>query len=318
MCISESRKYGKLEKLWYFGFIEWKPALSHAVPISLFILGLFYYWFAVADRYAIFLYGHLGATPFDDVTSSRYWMSGLIASGATMVLYTIANWSLGRVAALRHRDYCPPAWQHVWLICATPLVIGIPVITMTVNWPTLPFPNAIACVVATLIGLGLALPPGSWAAQRPSDLVWLVFDGMGLMPGLLLLRAIELPGRGLVSVPVACLAAVGGTLAGAVWLGIMTGLRVWRRRSSPSTSALFMAGLCLSYLVMPLVHHFLSTPPEYRYVSTSSNFFAFNVGVQLLAFSVTAILAIGITRFRCNALREHVAPGKLAHGRCIE
>jgi len=46
-------------------FLDRKPALLHAVPISLFVLGLFYYWFDVADRYAIFLYGHLGATPFD-------------------------------------------------------------------------------------------------------------------------------------------------------------------------------------------------------------------------------------------------------------
>ena len=36
----------------------WGPALAAAVPIVLFVLGLFYYWFAVADRYAIFFYGH--------------------------------------------------------------------------------------------------------------------------------------------------------------------------------------------------------------------------------------------------------------------
>ncbi len=34
-----------------------KPVL-HAAPIVLFILGAFYYWFAIADRYAIFLYYH--------------------------------------------------------------------------------------------------------------------------------------------------------------------------------------------------------------------------------------------------------------------
>ena len=60
--------------------------MSHALPISLFILGLFCYWFAMADRYVTFLYGHLGAIPFDDVTNSRYWMAGLVASGAVMVV----------------------------------------------------------------------------------------------------------------------------------------------------------------------------------------------------------------------------------------
>lgn len=279
-------------------FLEWKPALLHAVPISLFILGLFYYWFAVADRYVIFLYEHLGATPFDEVTSSRYWMSGLVAGGFVMVGYTAANWLLGRVANLRCLDCSLPTWWRVWILCAPPLVIGIPAITMTVNWPTLPLSNAAACVTATLIGLALALAPGSLAAQRPFDLGWLVLDGMGLMPSLLLLRAIELPGKGLVSSHTAYLAAFGGTLAGAVWLAIMTGLRACRHRSPPEASTLFVAGLCLSYLLMPLVHHLVFTPWRYRYISTASNFFPRSIGVQLMSFLVAASLAVGITRLR--------------------
>lgn len=304
MCMVESKKCGELEGFRYLGsLIEWKPALLHAVPISLFILSLFYYWFAAADRHAIFLYGHLGATPFDDVTSSRYWMSGLVASGAVMAMYTLANWLLGRVAASRRRVYCPPAWWRVWALCAAPLVVGIPAITMTLNSPTLPLSNGTACVVAALTGLALALAPGSLAAQRPFDLGWLMLDGVGLMPSLLLLRAIELPSRGLVSVPVACLAALGGTLAGVVWLGVMTGLRAWRHKSPSSAGTLFVAGLCLSYLLMPLVHHLLFVPSEYRYISTLSNFFAFNIGVQFMAFFVAATLAIGVTRLRRQARR---------------
>jgi hypothetical protein len=277
---------------------SWKPALLHAVPISLFVLALFYYWFAVADRYFIFLYGHLGATPFDEVTSSRYWMSGLVAAGFVMVGYAVVNWLLGRVAIFRHLDYSPPAWWRVWILCAPSLVIGILAITMTVNWPTLPLSNAAACVVATLIGLALALAPGSLAARQPLDLSWLVLDGMGLMPSLLLLRAIELPSKGLVSGPVAYLVALGSTLAGAVWLGVVSGLRAWRHKSPPEASTLFVAGLCLSYLWMPLVHHLVFTPWPYRYISTASNFFPRSISVQLMSFLVAAVLAIGITRLR--------------------
>jgi hypothetical protein len=276
------------------GFRVWKPALLYAVPISLSVLGLFYYWYAVADRYAIFLYGHLGATAFDKTTSSRYWMAGLVACGAVMCLYTITNWLLGRV----HQNYTPPTWWHVWLLSAFPLIIGIPAITMTFNQPPLPFPYAIACLVATLAGLAFALAPGSLAAQRPSDLAWLALDGLGLMPALLLLRAIELPSRGLVGVSLAYFVAVGSILGGAIWLGIMTGLRAWRHRSWPTACALFVAGLCLSYLWMPLVHHLFFTPRDYRYISTSSNFFAFNFGIQLMVFFITGILAVGFTRLR--------------------
>jgi hypothetical protein len=122
---------------------------------------------------------------------------------------------------------------------------------------------------------------------------------MGLMPVLLLLRAVELPGRGLsVSVPLAVLVAVSSILASVGWLEIMTGLRMWRRKSMPSASAVCIAGLSLSYLVLPVTHYDLSTPPAYRYITTASNFFAFDVGLQMLVFVVAAGLAASVTRVR--------------------
>lgn len=264
----------------------------------MFVLGLFYYWFGVIDRYVIFLYGHLGATPFDERTVGRYWMSGLVASGFVMIGYTTVNWLLGRIAAFRHRDYRPPTWWHIWALCAVPLAIGIPLITMTLNSPTMPPSIAMACVLVTLIGLAFALTPGSWAAKRPSELVWLTFDGLGLMPILLNLHVIEMPATASVSTRTAYLVAFGSAFAGAVWLGIMTGLRRWRRKSLPGASSLFVAGICLSYLWMPLAHYLLLTPSEYHYISASSNFFPHDIRVQLLVLFVATILVIGFTRLR--------------------
>ena len=280
------------------GSLGWKIALLHAAAISALILGLFYHWFAVADRYVAFLYGHLGATPFDEVTRSRYWMSGLVATGLVMVGYTAANWLLGRIATLRHREYRPPSWWQVWAICSVPLAIGIPFVTMAFNRPTLPPFLAAACVLATLVGLALALMPGSWAAQRAWDLAWLMLDGAGLMPILSLLRAVEMPGRGLTGSSLAVPVAIAGTLGGVIWLVIMTGLRAWRRRTWPGASTLFPAGLGLSYLLMPLVHYLFFTPRGYRYITTASNFFAFNGVLQLVVLLVAAILAAGVTRVR--------------------
>ena len=298
--MSEPQHRGCQGKTWHTGEPgDWISALCHALPISLFVLGLFYYWFAVADRYAVFLYGHLGATPFDQVTSSRYWMAGLVASGAVMVIYTAVNWLLGRLAILRHQTCRPPAWWRVWLVCVVPLIVGIPLITTTFNWPTLPPSLALACTAATLLGLALALWPGSLAALHPGDLTWLAFDGVGLVPGLLLLLAIEVPRTtGIISVGTAWSIAIGSTIGGLIWLLIMTGLRRWRRKPVPSAGTLLAAGLCWGYLLLPLAHHLLATPPGYRYITTASNFFAFDLGVQALALSVSAILAIGITRVR--------------------
>ena len=36
----------------------WRRPLLEATLISIVVLGLFYYWFGIADRYAVFLYGH--------------------------------------------------------------------------------------------------------------------------------------------------------------------------------------------------------------------------------------------------------------------
>lgn len=283
---------------------SWRRPLVEATLITAFVLGLFTYWFAVADRYVVFLYGHTApgiplTQPFDAITRSRTWMAGLVAAGAVLVLYAAINWLGGRIAARRGRSFGAPSPWRVWALGALPLAVGIPAITMTVNSPTLPLSLAAACVAATLAGLAVALPAGRWAAERPGDLAWLAADGLGLVPALLLLRAVELPGRGLsVSPVVAWGAAIGGLVAGALWLALMGVLRRRRRRESPGAVALFVAGLALSYLLLPLAHYLLAVPPGFRYISNAANFFAVNPLIQLLALLAAATLAAGATALR--------------------
>jgi hypothetical protein len=133
---------------------------GHATLVSLLTLALFYYWFVVADRYAVFLYDHLGATPYDALTLSRYWMCGLVADGIVLVVYTGGNGLLGRILAKRGRRYDVPAWWWVWLLSAPVLSAGISGITMTVNQPTLPLASALACTATTLAGLAVSPQSG--------------------------------------------------------------------------------------------------------------------------------------------------------------
>jgi hypothetical protein len=283
--------------------------------ISAFILVLFYYWFGVANRHIIFLYEHTTvniprAQPFDAATSSRYWMAGLVAAGAVLVLDVGLNFLLGRWAAWRKRTYTPAPWRRVWALIAVPLLLGIPAITMTVNTPTLPPGLALAATATALTGLGLALAPGRWAAQRPGDLAWLAADGLGLMPALLFLRALELPARGLsVSPTVTWVAAIGSVALGAAWLAGMSLLRRWRHRPPPTALALLAAGLALSYVLMPLLHHLLGPPPGYRYITAASNFFAFNGWLQALVLAVAAALAFGVTSARQRWFGGRPTPG---------
>jgi hypothetical protein len=64
-----------------------RRAFSHGLAAAGLMLAPIYYWFALADRHAVFLYahvdnpGHTPALPFDAITSGRYWMTGFVAGG---------------------------------------------------------------------------------------------------------------------------------------------------------------------------------------------------------------------------------------------
>lgn len=267
----------------------------HALSITLVILALVYKWFALDDRYAVFLYDHLGATPFDSITTSRYWMTGLVASGAVMLLYAATNWSLARIV----KGYRAPAWVRLWALCALPVGGGVVWITTTQNAPTLPLHLALACALVTLVGLGFALVPGALAAENPRALAWLACDGLGLIPTLTAVRGIERAGtNAFTSTPMLYALVFGSIVFGALWLLGTSVVRAWRRVAAPSARAIFVAGICWSYLALPLAHHLLETPANFKYITASTNFFAENVALQLGILVIAFALALGATKLR--------------------
>ena len=211
-----------------------RTVLLHALPIAVLVLTLFTYWFAFADRYILFLYYHdMGplvpdTAPFSGVTASRYWMAGLVAGGIVMTLYTAACWLLGRLV----KGYRPPPWWKVWASSSVPLLVGIPLITKSVNNPTLPLRHAVQTTLFTVLGLGLALTPGRMAAERPWALALLSLDGWAIAGILLSVAMLErvawLQSRG--GIWTWSLLVVGAGFAGAVvLLLVLTGVRLWRR-----------------------------------------------------------------------------------------
>ncbi len=268
--------------------------LFHATSLTLFLLALFYKWFALDDRYAVFLYEHLGATPFDAVTTSRYLMAGLVACGAAMFLYLTLNFALARLVT----NYRVPAWTRVWAASALPLGSGIVWITTTQNAPTLPLPLALACALVTLAGLAIALLPGALAAENPRALAWLALDGFGLIPTLTVVRGIEMAERGLsIGAPMLYALALGSIVFGAVWLLGTNVVRARRRVATPSALAIFIAGMCWSYLALPLAHYLFATPANFKYITASTNFFAENALLQLGILFVGYALAFCATRY---------------------
>jgi hypothetical protein len=112
-----------------------------------------------------------------------------------------------------------------------------------------------------------------------------------------------LPGRGLASDTAAWSLAGAGVAVGVIWLGLIS---VWRARSRPPMEAasLFLSGLALTYLLLPLAHHWLLTPPHFRYISSASNFFAFHPAIQLLVLCVAASLAFAAVQFQRRLRRR--------------
>jgi hypothetical protein len=168
---------------------------------------------------------------------------------------------------------------------------------MSVNEPTLPLENAAQATLVTLIGVGLALSPGELAARRPGELPWLAADGFGLAL-LLNLVHIENLGRWLArGASLYLLMMVVSLLAAGAWLIGVTGLRWSRRREAPGARAMLVAGACIAYLLLPLVHHILGTD-GYYYISDSDNFFAGNMGVQVGVWLAAGSVSLGLARLR--------------------
>jgi hypothetical protein len=287
----------------------WRLELLLAAPIVAFVLYLFYVWFAIRDRYQIFLYFHnmgpgFDTTPFGRITASRYWMAGLVASGAVMVLYLAAAFVAGRVS----KGFRAPAWWRLWLLCTLPLAIGIPAIVMTANDPVLPLAHAARVTCAALIGLALAVSLGSVAAGRPLTFLVLLVDGFALACLLIGLIQIEnysrwlaRGGAGYIYLHLALLAA-GIVLL----LGMTAVYALWRRPAVPAVRTVTIAGFAVTYLLLPLYHHlFWSTdegswcdPGYFTYISDADKYFARSLVLQLAVWVATVLIALAITRLR--------------------
>ncbi len=279
-----------------------RTAYYHGATIALFMLGCMYLWFARANRYVIFLYDHdMGplypdTSPFSRVTTSRYLMTGPVAAGAVLVVYACSNWLADRLC----RGYHPPAWTQVWLVAAVPLVVGLPVITMTQNQPTLPALLALAVTGVALVALAFALPPATLAASRPRALLWLAADGWGV--ALLLLTLIQVDkvrfwlssGRTAFAVAMA-----GGALAGLGWLLLLRWLRVRRGQAAAGVGQMLYAGACVAYLLLPFLHYSLGTD-GYFYITDSDNFFARTLFAQIFAWAATGGILWIVCLWTCD------------------
>lgn len=283
-----------------------RKVFAYALPITLGVLGLMLYWFAFANRAVVFLYDHdmglhiADTSAFSWVTRSRYWMTGLVASGVVLVLHTMVAWLVGRW----RRGYRPPQWRQVWRMCAPPVGLGVLLITMTLNTPVLPLTDALLTALFTLAGLAFALAPGAVAATAPQRFFWLAIDGLGVATLVfcftLVEQAVALMQRGSQYgvILIAAGAAIGMfILAGSSWAQRRPGV------GSPNAGQLLAGGVCWAYLLLPAAHHFFFSDGWF-YITTMDNFFPSNWMIFVMGWTLTALLVALIVRRRRQAVKR--------------
>jgi|GEM_PF-6171342 len=250
------------------------------------------YWFGLADRYSIFLYGHVDhigdppAQPFDALTRTRYVMASFAAAGFGA--------SADVVRALASRSFAsavrPCGGWRAYALTALGLSVSTTALAHGVNAPTLPFGHALLVGAAAGIGFGLAIWWRDTVDGGTGRLAWLVADGAG--PAIVLLgwRVVELPERG-VAVSRATLAATAVVLGAAASIHLVGYVRV-HAPDAPAGSLLrtLAAGTCVAVLGFPMLHH-LHTLPAYPYITAAQNV----GGYHLATWVQAALIAVIIT-----------------------
>lgn len=275
--------------------------LAYSIPICIIILALMYYWFAIEDRNSIFLYYHdMGAkvpdtSPFSFVTSSRYWMSGLVANGFVFLLYSFFTF----IRLQFKGGFSQPDKLHVLYICAPILIVGTLIITMTMNEPVLPFNHALKVALANLIGLMIALYTAQITSKNFLHNVFQVIDGFAI--GLMMNASTWL--ENIDTMPAWRVMVLLKIYMICFILIIITSVGYIKTRKSQKVHALFLYCLAIGYLFGSLFHYLFGTDGHY-YITNSDNFFTRNIAVQFIIWIFIFLLSYMIVKFRNGQIKN--------------
>lgn len=270
------------------------PCFVHSVLISVVILALYYLWFIFFDRRFIFLYGHRHSTPFDFGTASRYWMTGLVASGVVFIAYTVVNLIIKKTCC----NYQLPDWKAIWKYTCLILVLPLFIILVFVCKPPIPVLLSLWILAILFAGLRLALYTSSFIVNNFRQSIWAFFDGLALMPILQLLPLSVDYGLRKSLPTVLVIAPIAIVLMGLFWFWVMTLLYKRFKHSYTSQINIFLSGLVSSYLFLPLLHYLNSRPGNIRYISDSGNFFAKTMWLQVATFLIVAGIIWLVSKWR--------------------
>lgn len=245
-------------------------------------LGIYYYLFGCADRKIVFLYEHLGFTPFDKTTTGRYWMTGLVVSGCLTTIYLLTR----LIVRLKIKPV-KIAWKSIVKFSVIPLTIGVVLITMTLGEPKMPFLIAISSALALAIGIALGFSVvDDLVKDYKSTFIYLIF-GSGLVPFLLFFRILELPQKGVLAMDISVLVIVFSILGGFFWL--LISYRIFKP-NRPGRLNVIKGTLAIGYVGLPFLHYLIATPKGIPYITSANNFFPDNMILRVTNWSLLLLM----------------------------
>lgn len=258
-----------------------KGAIVVSIIITLISLGVYLYLFGYADRKVIFLYEHLGLTPFSTMTIGRYWMAGFVLSGFLTIVYLLV-----RVIAkfiLRSEEIC---WKSVVKFSFIPLIAGIVIIVTNFGEPRLTFLIAGSSAMALIIGLAIGLSVTDDLIKDFKSTIIYLTAGLGLVPFLILFRVLELPGKGILERNVSVVVAGFSMIGGFLWLLLIDRLV----DQKPEWINVIKGTLATGYVGLPLLHYLVATPEGIPYITSSDNFFANNMVLRIATWLLLILM----------------------------
>ncbi len=262
--------------------------IIHALLLSLFVLVIFVYWFAILPREQIFLYGHMGYGPLSAFTISRHWMTGLVIGEMLLVIYLPLNLILKKF----FKGYQLPDWKNLSYYLCLYLFLPLFLLLTVFAKPTLPFLLSLWVFVILFLVLRLALYLTHLAFNNFKHFIWLTIDALSLLPVLMIVPTLIQYGlqRSFPLFPLLVLPPLVAAALSLIWFTIITWLSKRFQRPMPSSLQLFLSALESAYLFFPFLHYFISNPSGTLYITNGDNFFASNPLIQLGTFVLVLVL----------------------------
>jgi hypothetical protein len=257
--------------------------------ITVISLSVYFYLFGYADRKIVFLYEHLGLTPFDSMTTGRYWMTGFVLSGFLTFLYLIAQFI--KLFLVKSANF---SWKTIIKFTWIPLSVGVIILTMTFGEPKMPFKIALSCAFALIIGLMIGFSfVDDLMTDVKSTFIYLIFS-LGLIPLLLLFRVLELPEKGIIDLKIAVIVVLISVVGGFCWLLIF--YRIFKK-NTPQVKNVIKGTLLIGYSGLPVIHYLFATPTGIPYITSSDNFFADSVILRLVNWVILILTVLLADKF---------------------